>query len=409
VKWISEYLRRIIPAGLLLTFGIRLAPAAPAPATQALVEGNTAFALDLYGRLKGGPPNIFFSPYSVSTCLAMTYGGARGDTAKQMARVLHFGSDQKQVSESFASLQRQLNGAGGQGSNQFEVANALWAQQAHPFRPEFLAIARDQYQANIDQADFKTSAEAVRSKINQWVAQKTQERIKDVLPPGSVDAMTRLVLANAIYFKGAWAVPFRETETRPQAFHLSQSSQVQVPMMHQSESVRYMEDENLQAVEIPYSGNRLSMIVLLPRRISGCGDLEARLTPGMLARSLAQMKQQKVEIFLPRFKQDSAFELNGSLAKMGMPDAFGPDADFSGMDGTRQLFISGVFHKAWVEVNEQGTEAAAATVTTMKALSIARPLAPPPVFRADHPFIFMIRDMREGSILFLGRLAQPST
>jgi serpin B len=169
-----------------------------------------------------------------------------------------------------------------------------------------------------------------------------------------------------------------------------------------------MEDGSLQAVEMPYSGNRLSMVVLLPRRIEGCSSLEARLTPSLLAHALAQMKEQKVEIFLPKFKQESAFDLNGPLAKLGMPDAFGTSADFSGMDGTRQLYISGIFHKAWVEVNEQGTEAAAATATTMRALSIARPMAPPPVFRADHPFLFLIRDMREGSILFLGRLARPS-
>jgi serpin B len=405
--WISHCLLGIITAGLLLAFGTALAPGAPAGENQRLVEGNTTFALDLYGRLKSSPKNVFFSPYSISTCLAMTYGGARGDTAKQMAEVLHFGPKAAQVHSAFASLQRGLNEIGGQGSNQFNIANALWAQQGHAFLPAFLTIARDEYQANVNQADFKTAAESARSKINQWVAQKTQERIKDILPPGSVDAMTRLVLANAIYFKGAWAAQFRAAETRPQPFHVSAGSQVQVPMMHQSENVRYAEDDSLQAVEMPYSGNGLSMVVLLPRRIDGCPDLEKRLTPSLLSQSLAQMKQQKVEIFLPKFKMDSSFELNGPLAKMGMADAFGPKADFSGMDGTRQLYISGVFHKAWVEVNEQGTEAAAATATTMRALSIARPLTPPPVFRADHPFIFLIRDMRSGSILFLGRLAQP--
>jgi len=284
----------------------------------------------------------------------------------------------------------------------------LWAQQGHAFLPVFLNAARDEYQANVNQADFRTGAEAARKEINNWVAQKTQERIKDILPPGSVDGMTRLVLANAIYFKGAWVAPFRAAETRPQPFHVSASRQVQVPLMHQTESVKYMEDDSLQAVEMPYSGYGLSMVVLLPRRPDGCSDLESRLTSAFLSNSLAQMKAQKVEIFLPKFKQDSSFELNRTLARMGMPDAFGAKADFSGMDGTRLLYISGVFHKAWVEVNEQGTEAAAATATTIKALSLARPLAPPPVFRADHPFIFLIRDTRSGSVLFLGRLAQPS-
>ena len=402
-------LPKIVTMGLMLSTGLPLTAGAQAAQSQALVEGNTAFALDLYSRLKSGPPNLFFSPYSISTCLAMTYGGARGDTAAQMAQVLHFSKDARQLDSSFSALQHQLNEAGEQKGIQLNVANALWAQQGHAFLPAFLNAARDEYQANVNQADFKTGAESARGEINHWVAQKTQDRIKDILPPGSVDSMTRLVLANAIYFKGAWAAPFRAAETRPLPFHVSADSQIQAPLMHHAESVRYMEDDSLQAVEMPYSGYGLSMVVLLPRRIDGCGDLESRLTPALLSNSLTQMKQQKVEIFLPKFKQDSAFELNGALAKMGMPDAFGSKADFSGMDGTRQLYISGVFHKAWVEVNEQGTEAAAATATTIKSLSMARPLAPPPVFRADHPFIFLIRDTRSGSLLFLGRLAQPSS
>jgi serpin B len=324
-----------------------------------------------------------------------------------MAGALHFNSGATELSSAFASLQRELNQAGGQGSNQLNVANALWAQQGHPFLPAFLSVARDDYQANVNQADFKTAAEPARKEINNWVEQKTQERIKDILPPGSVDAMTRLVLANAIYFKGAWAAPFRTAETHAQAFHVSAGTEVRIPMMHHTESVRYMEDDVLQAVEMPYRGNGLSMVVLLPRQMDGCSALESRLTSSFLSSSLGQMKQQKVEIFFPKFKQESAFDLNGPLAKLGMADAFGPKADFSGMDGTRQLYISGIFHKAWVDVNEQGTEAAAATVTMMSAMSIARPVAPPPVFRADHPFIFFIRDTRSGSILFLGRLAQP--
>jgi len=248
----------------------------------------------------------------------------------------------------------------------------------------------------------------IRGKINRWVEQKTQERIKDILPRGSVDSLTRLVLANAIYFKGTWAVPFRAGETRPLPFHLSASSEAQAPLMHHTDNVRYMEDNDMQAVELPYSGNGLSMAVLLPRRIDGCGDLESRLTPALLPRALAQMKQQRVEIYLPKFKLDYSAGLNEPLAKMGMSDAFGPKADFSGMDGTKLLYISGVFHKAWVEVNEEGTEAAAATVVGMAPSAVMRPLAPPPVFRADHPFIFLIRDTRSGSLLFLGRLAQPS-
>jgi serpin B len=321
--------------------------------------------------------------------------------------VFHFNGGAQQASASFAELQGQLNEAGKQKGIQLNVANALWAQEGHPFLPAFLDVARSEYQANVKQADFKTRAEPARADINRWVAERTQDRIKDILPPGSVDAMTRLVLANAIYFKCMWADPFRAAETHPLPFHVSASSEVQVPLMHHTATVRYMEDGDMQAVELPYSGNELAMMVLLPRRIDGCSALEEKLTPSFLSGSLAQMKPQKVEIFLPRFKEDSAFELKKTLETMGMPDAFRPAADFSGMDGGRDLYISGVFHKAWVEVNEAGTEAAAATATTMRALSLARPIAPPPVFRADHPFIFLIRDTRSGSILFLGRLAHP--
>jgi serpin B len=404
----SRLLRRVIVTSLLLVIGVGPVSGARAAQSEALVGGNTAFALNLYSRLKGDAPNVFLSPYSISTCLAMTWGGARGDTAKQMAEVLHFSGDVREVNSSFAELQRQLNEAGKQKGIQLTVANALWAQEGHPFLPPFLNAARGEYQANLAQANFKTSAESARAEINRWVAQKTQDRIKDVLPPGSVDAMTRLVLANAIYFKGTWAMPFHAAATTAQPFHLSGGGQVQVPLMNRVDEIQYMEDSELQAVELPYTGNGLSMVVLLPRRVDGCNDLEARLTPPLLSNAIAQMKRQKVEIFLPKFKLESTFELNTPLAKMGMPDAFSTKADFSGMDGTMLLYISGVFHKAWVEVNEEGTEAAAATAVVMSKRSVMRPVAPPPVFRADHPFLFFIRDTKSGSILFLGRLSQPS-
>jgi len=405
---INRLLQRVAPVALLLSGSVALAPGAPASQTQAFTQGNTAFALDLYRSLKSTAPNVFISPYGISTCLAITYGGARGDTAKQMAQVLRFGKDPRKVHASFGELQRQLNEPGRQPGIQLSVANALWAQQGHAFLPPFLNIARGQYQANLNQADFKTGAEPARAEINRWVAQKTQERIKDLLPPGSVDSLTRLVLANAIYFKGVWAVPFPAAATRPLPFHLSATNQVQTPLMHQVESFGYTDDSDLQAVELPYSGNELSMVVLLPRRMDGCGDLENRLTPALLSEVLARLTPQRVEVLLPSFTLDYSSDLKGPLAKLGMPDAFEPKADFSGMDGTNQLYISGVFHKAWVEVNEAGTEAAAETGVMMGVTSIAMPKAKPQVFRADHPFIFLIRDIRSGSLLFLGRLAQPS-
>ena len=240
------------------------------------------------------------------------------------------------------------------------------------------------------------------------MAQETKDKIKDILPPGSLNDLTRLVLANAIYFKGAWAKRFDKPATFTQPFHVSTASQVDAPLMHHLDKVLYMETSDFQAVELPYSSNEFSMVILLPRQVAGYGQLENRLSPIFLNRTLSQMKAQEVEIFLPRFKLESAFDLNAALAKMGMTDAFGDKADFSGIDGTRLLYISGVFHKAWGEVNEEGTEAAAATVATVLTLSIHEPEPPPPIFRADHPFIFFIRDTRSGSLLFLGRLVDPT-
>ncbi|MGA2173462.1 MAG: serpin family protein [Verrucomicrobiota bacterium] len=397
---------------LLISFGIGLAAGAQTAQTKSLVEGNTAFALDLYARLSGAPGNLFFSPYSISTALAMTYAGARGETETQMSRVLHFSKGEARLHSSFGELQRQLNDAQKQKGIQLDIANALWAQQGEPFLPAFLKIAKDDYQASVKQADFQTDADAVRREINRWVAQKTRDKIQDILPPGSVDSATALVLANAIYFKGLWGSPFEKAATSIQPFHLSASSHADALLMHRVGDVSYTGNDDFQAVELPYDGYELSMMILLPRQIDALGQLEKQLSPTFLARLDAQMPIQEVEIFLPKFKLESDFKLNDTLAKMGMPDAFiWRKADFSGLNGANDLFISGVFHKAWVEVTEGGTESAAATavVMTRSTESVAKPPPPPPppVFRADHPFLFLIRDTRSGSLLFVGRLADP--
>jgi serine protease inhibitor len=394
--------------GILMLSSLFGPPArAQSAQTQALVQGNNVFAFRIYGQLRAAPGNLFFSPYSISTCLAMTYAGARGETEQQMARVFHFPpGDQAQVHSAFGDLQRQLAEAAKQGIA-LNIANALWAEKNPPLLPAFLQIARTEYQANVNQADFRTAAEPARAEINQWVAHQTKDKIQEILPPGSIDAMTRMVLANAIYFKATWLKQFEKGQTQNQPFHVSGARQVDAPLMHHMDEVRYMEETNFQAVELPYTGGELAMVILLPRQVDGCAALEDRLNPALLPHSLSQSRKQKVEIFLPRFKLESKFELQQTLAKMGMPNAFGTSADFSGMDGTRNLFISAVFHKVWGEVNEEGTEAAAATAVTIKRSAIIREPALPPVFRADHPFLFFIRDTRSGSLLFMGRLANP--
>jgi serine protease inhibitor len=405
----TRLLRLSILASLLISFGIGPAANAQTAQTNSLAEGNTAFALDLYARLSGAPGNLFFSPYSISTCLAMTYAGARGETEIQMGRVLRFSQGGARVHSAFSELQQQLSDAEKPNGIQLEIANALWTQKGEPFLPAFLTIAKDDYQADIKQADFTTDADAVRREINGWVAQKTKEKIQDILPPDSVDAFTRLVVANAIYLKGAWATSFEKAATSTQPFHLSTNTQANAFLMRQVDNVSYISNDDFQAVELPYIGDDLSMMILLPRQIDALGQLEKQLSPAFLDRLLTQMIKQPVRIELPRFKLEARVKLNETLVKMGMPDAFIPGkADFSGINGMRRdLYISDVFHKAWVEVTEEGTEAAAATVVAMeKGARIANPL-PPPVFRADHPFIFLIRDRVSGILLFVGRVADP--
>jgi serpin B len=407
----------IIP---LLSLMIGSPPGARSDQLQSLVDGNTAFGLDLYGQLAATPGNLFFSPYSISTCLAMLYAGARGNTEKQMAQALEFGTDQQQFASAYGELQRQLEAAQTQKSIELDLANALWTQEGYPFLPAFLETAEGQYQANVSQVDFIHEFDAVRDEINRWVAQETKDKIQNILPPGSLDALTRLVLANAIYFKGAWTMSFEETNTVTQPFYVSSTEQVDTPLMHQPVGgvydrvkYNYMETGDFQALELPYGSNQLaSMVILLPRQVDGYGQIEEQLSPAFLSSTLALMQEQNVEIFLPRFTlAPPLLYLNNTLAEMGMPDAFTPGvADFSGLDGTTWLYITFVLHKAWGEVNEAGTEAAAATVGgggVPTGGGEAGP-PPPPVFRADHPFIFFIRDTQSGSLLFLGRLADPS-
>jgi len=379
--------------------------AAAATGATALVSSNTAFALSLYGQLGTNDGNLFFSPYSISTCLGMVYDGARGETAGQMAQALDLSTNQDQVGADFGALQTELDQLQGEGGMQFTLANGLWMQQGFPFLPAFLGNATSNYQAVLNQADFVTQADSVAGEINQWVAQKTQGIIVNLLGPGMVTQQTRLVLVNAIYYKGAWASQFSTNDTTVQPFYVAPNQTVNVPLMYQTESVGYYETASFQAVELPYRGSNVTMVVLLPRDAGGLAQLEASLTPQELAQVLTNMAGQPVEVFLPKFSLQMTANLIPDLESLGMTDAFTPGiADFSGMDGARDLFINVVVHKAFVEVDEAGTVAAAAT-----GVGVGATVAPPPmpVFRADHPFIFMIRDSLSGSILFLGRVVNP--
>jgi len=372
---------------------------------QQLVEGNTTFALDLFKKLSEQKGNLFFSPYSISTALAITYAGARGVTAKQMAAVLSFSEDQDQPHAPLGQLQTELNEEQERGDVQLNIANALWGGEKYSFLKDFLDLTNKYYKASLFQVDFIHAFEQARKQINKWVEEKTNNKIQDLIQPGSLNPLTRLVLTNAIYFKGNWKSQFKESETKEDKFWLTRGTSVTVPLMYQKGDFRFAKNESMQLIELPYAGDNLSMIVLLPNKVDGLPAIEKSLTQDQVASWLKLLKKRELRVFLPKFKITSEFSLAGILGAMGMPDAFNTKADFSGMTGNKELFISAVMHKAFVDVNEEGTEAAAATAVTMQLLSYNDP---PPEFRADHPFLFLIRHNPSGSILFMGRIINPA-
>ncbi len=369
-----------------------------------LVRGNQAFALDLYQKLRHNQGNLFFSPYSITTALAMTYAGARGNTETEMAQTLHFKLEQERLHETLAVLQNKLNAVQEEGDVLLSVANALWPQIGYDFLASYLDLVRQFYGVSITSLDYG-NPEVARIQINTWVEDETQGKIKDLIPPGMLDSLTMLVLTNAIYFKGNWANQFDEKRTKDTPFWLTPERAVDASMMTQKRSFRYGGTGGLQVLELPYVGDDLSMVVLLPREIDGLNALEDALTTENLSAWTERIWEQEVEVHLPRFKLSSSFNLGETLVAMGMNDAFG-DADFSGMTGERDLYISEVLHKAFVDVNEEGTEAAAATAVIMTRMSLVD--MGPTIFKADHPFIFLIRDKFSGSILFLGRVTDPT-
>ena len=380
----------------------------PAPAADQaeVVAGSNAFATGLYSRLRSQPGNLFFSPESISTAFAMAWAGARGQTAAEMARVFHYTLPPDHLHPAMGALLAAMNAP--HDGFELHVADALWAQRDESFLESYLKLVQSAYGAGFRQVNFTSSPEAARATINQWIEKQTKDRIKDLLPPGTVTSMTRLVLTNAIYFKGSWVDPFDKAATRNDPFHVSSSQSVQAPFMHRTGNYAYYDGGTFQALDLPYKGNELSMVVLLPKKTDGLSALEDSFTAETLASWLPKLQSgNRVILALPRFTMTQRFELSGILGAMGMPQAFSNRADFSGMTGRPGLTISAAVHKAFVDVNETGTEAAAATGTVM--MGMARRVEPPPiVFQADHPFLFMIRDTKSGSILFLGRVVDPT-
>jgi len=391
---------------LLLT-ALTMCPANMAQDRQPMAEvvaGNTQFAVELYEKLRARPGNLFLSPHSLSTALAMTYTGARGETAAQMARVLHFKAEPGPLSAAFRALNEQIDA--GDASRPFELstANAFWGGKDERFLPEFLRLLTEYYRAGLRQVDF-LQAEQARRTINAWVEAQTNGKIRDLLQPRDLGPDTALVLTNAIYFKGNWAHPFPKTSTREEDFTLTDGAKIRVPTMRQTGRLRFLDGPGFQALELPYAGDALSMVVLLPQKADGLAALEESLSAKKLEDWLSKLSTRTVAVSMPRFKFEAGFELKDALSALGMPLAFSGPADFSGMNGGHDLFLSAVIHKAFLDVNEEGTEAAAAS-----AVVVSRGKArfePVVTFRAEHPFLFLIRDNSSGSLLFLGRVADP--
>jgi serpin B len=384
-------------------------PASGAANVGPVVEGNNRFALDLYGRLRSGQGNLFFSPGSISTALAMTYAGAAGSTEAEMARTLHFNLPPDRLHDAMSALQASWKTSDPKQGFHLQVANRLWGQEGRTFSPSFLELTRTKYGAEVARLDFARKPEAARQAINQWVEQQTADKIKDLIPSADVITNVWLVLTNAVYFKGDWSTRFDKNLTREGDFHVSATEKRKVALMHRQDRFRHAALDDLQVLELPYGDKSLSMVVILPQKVDGLADVEAKLTADNLKKWLSAGQVEPVVVYLPKFKTTSQFELSKTLATMGMPSAFDRDAaDFTGMTGMRDLYISAVLHKAFVDVNEEGTEAAAATGVVMAPRSVPAKAKQLPVFRADHPFLFLIRDNRNGAILFLGRFVQPT-
>jgi len=365
-----------------------------------IVDGNNKFALELFAKLQSTKGNLFFSPYSISTALAMAISENQRTNSSPKSL-----PDRQQFASSFGNLIKDLNNRGQKGGYTLNVANALWGQKEYGFLGDFLEFIETNYDGRLNEVDFVTATETARKTINAWVEKKTNDKIKNLISEGVLDSMTRLVLTNAIYFKGNWARQFKEDRTRETPFTLSDGQKIDVATMNQKAEFGYMETDTFQALELPYVNEELSMVILLPKQFDALDEFEKTLTPENLSQWLAKIHKREVVVFVPKFKMTSQFSLASVLKSMGMTNAFSSGADFSGINGKRDLFISAVIHKAYVEVNEEGTEAAAATGVVMRLTSIGP--VPIPVFRADHPFLFLIRDNLTGSILFIGRVANP--
>ena len=379
---------------------------------EPVIEANNQFALDFYANLKDKEEgeNIFFSPYSIFAVMAMMYEGARHETANEIQSVFHFPKDQSIRRSSFTVAHSYLNRKGA--PYELNAANALWVERSFPLQNAFKTTVTEFYKGEVFNADFRRAAEKERKKINQWVENKTRDKITNLFPENSLPSSTRLVLTNAIYFKGKWEELFEESETEDEDFWLNENQKATAPMMRKTDDFYYAQTEELQILEMAYEGGELSLLILLPRGKThkDLKSLEGSLTVDNMNLWKRSLEKREVEVFIPKFTFKRNYNLNENLKEMGMPLAFDPqgqerDRGFLGISNEGILYVDQIVHKAFVDVNEEGTKAAAATGIVMRALSIS--IDAPPVFKADHPFVFLIQERTTGYILFMGKVANP--
>jgi serpin B len=380
--------------------------------SRALVDGNNAFALDIYQVLRSQDGNLVLSPFSLSLALAMPYAGARSETESQMADTLHFDLPQGQLHPAFNSLDQALATRGKSEPEdgvplQLHIVNAVWAEQTFPFLQDYLDLVALNYGAGIHLADFITQHEVARKSINNWVSDQTKDKINDLLPQGVIKPSTKMVLVNAIYFKADWLVKFDPDSTKDASFHLLDGSETQVEMMSETiYGLPYTQGNGFQAIELAYQGGSAAMEIIIPDE-GNFMPFESSLDAVRLSEILGSMQSTSVHLGLPKLDYTSEFKLSDQLKQMGMPDAFDRDlADFTGMTGGRDVFIDNVIYKAFIAVDEKGTEAAAATAIIMAPTS-AGPMEGITLV-IDRPFIFIIRDIPNGQILFIGRVLDPT-
>ncbi|MGO8899142.1 MAG: serpin family protein [Isosphaeraceae bacterium] len=375
---------------------------------SAVVDGHNQFAWEAYARLREKPGNIGFSPFSLASALAMVQAGARGETAEQIGKVLHLPADSASAHRALGLLHRGLSGDAGPRGVKLTSANSLWAGKSLGVLPEYLAMIQEQYQSTLHEADFEADPESARRAINAWVKTQTDGKIPEFFKPGAIDEATQLVLANALTFQGTWAAAFKKERTQPGTFRVSSTRQIQVPFMQQTGKFRLAATAFGQALELPYTGHDVALVLLLPRQPDGLAELEKHLTGLFLSEWLRQLKPETVTVSLPRFTFTAELRLEEVLAQLGMPLAFRQlGADFSGLCSTDEpLALSSVAQQVRITVDEAGTEAVAVT-----AIRSSRGLGNPATreFKADRPFVFFLRDLRTGSLLFLGRLTDPGT